>query len=166
MILIALGSNLPSQRFGEPVANCDAALVSLAAVGVNPVRVSRWYRSAPVPASDQPWFVNGVATVNTALPPDRLLAALHGVEREFGRSRRARNEARVIDLDLLAYDELISGSGEAPILPHPRMAERAFVVRPLAELAPDWRHPVTGLSALEMADRLPEGPPVEPLESV
>ncbi len=163
MILIALGSNLPSQRFGEPVRNCEAALEALNAAGVAPARVSRWYRSAPVPASDQPWFVNGVAVVNTALPPDHLLAVLHGIEREFGRIRRAQNEARVLDLDLLAYGEWVSGPGEVPVLPHPRLAERAFVVWPLAELVPEWRHPVTGLSAREMADRLPAGQTLEPL---
>ena len=81
MILIALGSNLPSRRFGGPVGNCGAALEALNAAGVAPVRVSRWYRSAPVPASDQPWFINGVAVVDTALPPDRLLAVLHDEDR-------------------------------------------------------------------------------------
>ncbi len=164
MILIALGSNLPSPRFGGPEANCGAALEALKAAGVTPSRVSRWYRSAPVPASDQPWFINGVAVVDTVLPPDRLLALLHGIERDFGRTRRALNEARVIDLDLLAHGARVSGPGEVPVLPHPRLAERAFVVRPLAELVPAWRHPVTGLNALEMADRLPGSPAVEPLE--
>jgi len=165
MILIALGSNLPSQRFGAPVKNCEAALSALNAAGVAPVRVSRWYRSAPVPVSDQPWFINGVALVETALAASPLLAVLHDIERDFGRSRRARNEARVIDLDLLAYGDLVSGPGEGLVLPHPRMAERAFVVWPLAELVPAWRHPVSGLSAKEMAGLLPAGPAVEPLDS-
>ncbi len=163
MILIALGSNLPSRRFGAPEANCAAALEALKAAGVAPSRASRWYRSAPVPASDQPWFVNGVAVVETALTPAALLAVLQGIERDFGRIRGTRNEARILDLDLLAHGRRISGPGELPVLPHPRLAERAFVVRPLAELVPDWRHPVSGLSALELAARLPGGPDAEPL---
>ena len=163
MILIGLGANLPSPRFGDPVSTCEAALAALRAAGVVPARVSRWYRSAPVPASDQPWFVNGLAVVDTAPPPDRLLAVLHSIERDFGRVRRTLNEARVIDLDLLAYGARVSGPGEVPVLPHPRLSGRAFVVLPLAELVPDWRHPVSGLSARELAARLPPNQTAEPI---
>lgn len=104
---------------------------------------SPWYRTAPVPASDQPWFVNGVAAVRTGLDPEALLAALLAAEAEIGRVRQARNAPRGIDLDLLDNDGLVR---EAPglILPHPRMAVRAFVLAPLADIAPDWRHPVSG----------------------
>lgn len=164
MILIALGGNLPSPRFGAPRQTCEAALAALHAAGVRVVRRSRWYRSAPVPPSDQPAFVNGVAQVATALPPADLLALLHRIEAELGRTRRLRNEARVIDLDLLAYGDRVSAAGDVPVLPHPRLAERAFVVLPLAEVAPGWRHPVNGLSPAEMAARLPPGQCAVPLE--
>ncbi len=163
MILVALGANLPSPRFGDPLGACIAALAALEAAGARPARMSRWYRSAPVPASDQPWFINGVAVLDSDLPPAGILALLHGVERNFGRVRRARNEARVIDLDLLAHGDRVSRPGEVPVLPHPRLGERAFVVLPLAELVPDWRHPVSGLSARELAARLPPGPGAEPI---
>ena len=162
-IFIGLGSNLPSQKYGDPAHTCQAALDALAAAGVEVLRVSRWYRSAPVPPSDQPWFVNGVAMVNTGLAPAVLLALLHRVEQDFGRERRTRDEARVIDLDILAYGDLVSAPGAAPVLPHPRLAQRAFVVLPLAEIAPHWRHPVSGLSVHELVAGLPADQVAEPL---
>lgn len=164
MILIALGSNLPSQDHGDPVDTCTAALRALDEAGVVVKRRSRWYRSAPVPRSDQPWFVNGVAEVGTDLAPAELLAQLHDIERSFGRERRVRDEARVLDLDLLAYGDRVSAAGETPALPHPRLDQRAFVVLPLAELVPEWRHPVSGLGIAEMAARLPPNQIAEPIE--
>jgi 2-amino-4-hydroxy-6-hydroxymethyldihydropteridine diphosphokinase len=154
MILIGIGSNLPSD-YGPPRETCAAALGALEREPVKITARSRWYRSSPVPLSDQPWFVNGVIAVETELDPQELLAALHRVEAEFGRAppqeRAAKpNAARPLDLDLLAYHELVREGPEPPILPHPRMAERAFVLLPLREIAADWRHPGSGepLSAL------------------
>ena len=164
MIVIGLGSNLSSPRLGGPQEACEAALGALRAAGVAVLRRSRWYRSAPVPASDQPWFVNAVAEVATDLSAAELLDLLHRIERDMGRERRARDEARIIDLDLLIFGETVSGPGETPVLPHPRLAERAFVVRPLAELAPDWRHPGTGQSLAGMVRALPVGQRAEPIE--
>lgn len=160
LILIAIGANLPS-RFGPPEAACEAALGALEARGIAVVRRSRWWESAPVPVSDQPWYVNGVAVVETALAPAALLAELHAVEEAMGRVRTVRNAPRVIDLDLLAYGrEVIDG---ALTLPHPRLAERAFVVLPVDEVAPDWRHPVSGASVAEMIAALPPGQDIRPL---
>ncbi len=155
MILIALGANLPSARHGTPRQTCEAALAKLAAAGVRVLRCSRWYQSDPVPPSGQPPFVNGVAQVATDLTTVDLLALLHRVETEFGRTLQRRNEARIIDLDLLVYGNRISTAGEVPALPHPRLADRAFVLLPLAELAPEWCHPVDGRTAADMAARLP-----------
>ena len=119
-------------------------------------RVSRWYRTAPVPASEQPWYVNAVAEVSTSLSADRLLAQLHEVEEAFGRVRSVPNAPRTIDLDLLDYrgQIAIGGPGRA-ILPHPRMEGRAFVLRPLADLAPAWRHPVTRRTIQDLVTALP-----------
>ena len=104
--------------------------------------MSPWYRTAPVPASDQPWYVNAVAEVASELPADALLAELHAVEAAFGRARTVPNAARPIDLDLLDFHgEIAAGGPGRATLPHPRMTDRAFVLRPLADLAPDWRHP-------------------------
>src|SRR5205814_9169792 len=100
------------------------------------VERSACYSAAPVPPSVQAWFVKGVGAVETALEPAPLREVLHSLEARFGRVRREKNAARVLDLDLLAYDERVSAEGEAPVLPHPRLHQRAFVLRPLAEIAP------------------------------
>ncbi|MFZ0693869.1 MAG: 2-amino-4-hydroxy-6-hydroxymethyldihydropteridine diphosphokinase [Alphaproteobacteria bacterium] len=142
MILIGVGSNLPSPKFGTPLQTCEAALAELQKRGGVVSRRSRWYESAPVPVSDQPWFVNAVAAVETDLSPDVLLSLLHEIESGFGRVRRIRDEARILDLDLLIYNDLVTQ--RPPILPHPRMHQRSFVLLPMAELAPDWRHPASG----------------------
>ena len=164
MIYIGLGSNLHSPRYGPPLAACKAALEELSGAGVWVLRRARWYRSAPQPPSGQPWFVNGVAEVETALSAAELLASLHRIEEDFGRRRRVKNEPRVIDLDLLAYGGLVSAPGNLPILPHPGLAERAFVLLPLAELAPEWRHPRSGLSVSAMIAELPPGGAAEPID--
>jgi 2-amino-4-hydroxy-6-hydroxymethyldihydropteridine diphosphokinase len=132
-----------------------AALVELARHGVKIVRLSPWYRTAPVPVSKQPWFDNAVAEIATELPPDALLAVLHQVEEVFGRARSVPNAARRIDLDLLDFRGEISlgGPGKAT-LPHPRLTARAFVLQPLADLAPDWRHPVSGTPIGELSSAL------------
>ncbi len=164
MIIVGLGANLVHPEHGSPRHTCEAALSVLGADDVRILRRSRWYESAPVPKSDQPWFVNGVAELATGLDAPALLAYLHRIEADFGRVRRSVNEARLLDLDLLAYDRLVSAPGERPLLPHPRLCERAFVVLPLAELAPDWRHPVSGLSAAKLALQLPSGQTARPIE--
>lgn len=119
----------------------------LAHEGIAILRRSSWWQSGPQPVSDQPDFVNGVVEVETVLSPAELLAVLHRVESAFGRVRQQRWEARVLDLDLIDYRgerRQADGQGGSPDLPHPRMAERLFVLLPLQEIAPDWRHPVTG----------------------
>jgi 2-amino-4-hydroxy-6-hydroxymethyldihydropteridine diphosphokinase len=162
LIVIAIGSNLPSPEFGPPRATCEAALAALSRRGLHIVRRSRWFESAPVPPSDQPWFVNGVAVVQTSLPPGDLLALLHETERRFGRERRDANAARILDLDLIAYGDLVR-TDAPPLLPHPRLRERAFVLLPLAEVAPDWRHPADGRTLSAMIAALPAGQSIRPL---
>jgi 2-amino-4-hydroxy-6-hydroxymethyldihydropteridine diphosphokinase len=159
LILIGLGANLPS-RFGPPEQTLDAALRELQRRGVAVSRRSRWWRSRPVPDSDQPWFVNGVAALATSLEPEALLALLHRVEQEFGRVRSVPNAARLLDLDLLAYGRLQQAGG-SPLLPHPRMAERAFVLLPLSDIAPQWRDPASGRRLAELIAALPAGQTAE-----
>src|SRR6476469_10927882 len=154
-IFVGVGANLTHERYGTPQHTLEAALQELGHRGVRTLRISSWYRTAPVPASDQPWYVNAVAEVASDLAADALLAELHAVEAEFGRHRTVPNAARPIDLDLLDYQGEIAPGGPArATLPHPRMLGRAFVLRPLAELAPDWRHPVTGQPIGELLDAL------------
>lgn len=144
-ILIGMGANLPS-RVGPPKATLEAALARFSDHGITLVARSSWYVTTPVPASDQPLFVNGVAQVTTDLPPSDVLAALLAIERAFGRERSVANAARSLDLDLLAYGAAVM-TGADLTLPHPRMTDRLFVMAPLAELAPDWRHPLLGTRA-------------------
>jgi 2-amino-4-hydroxy-6-hydroxymethyldihydropteridine diphosphokinase len=171
VILIGIGSNLESARFGPPRTIVAAALTALAEEGIRILVRSRWYASEPVPRADQPWFVNGVAALSggsrgagaSALDAGALLALLHAIEDRFGRVRGARNAARILDLDLLDHDgEVI----ETPALtvPHPRLHERRFVLVPLAEIASDWRHPLFGLTAGELLARIPAAEqPLHPL---
>jgi 2-amino-4-hydroxy-6-hydroxymethyldihydropteridine diphosphokinase len=162
MILIGIGANLPSKQFGTPLKACEAAVAALEEEGLRVVGRSRWYRSEPVPKSDQPWYVNGVVAVETDLPAEEVLSALHRIEARFGRVRRERNEARIIDLDLLAYDdqivepqELGSENPRGLRLPHPRLTGRAFVLLPLADVSGDWRHPASGRHISDLIAALP-----------
>lgn len=162
MILVGVGSNLPAPGFASPRETAAAALGRLAAAGVAVVRRSGWYLSEPVPASEQPWYVNAVVAVETGLAPAPLLDVLLAVEAWFDRRRTARNAARTLDLDLLDYKGRRCRT-ERLILPHPRLHERRFVLAPLAEIAPAWRHPASGATAAELLLRLPPGQPVRVL---
>lgn len=164
VILVGLGGNLDSPRFGPPRRTLEAALARFEAEGLRVAACSRFYRSAPVPASDQPWFVNAVAHIETGLAPRPLLDALLDIERDFGRVRSTRNAPRVLDLDLLAYGALVTGPTAVPALPHPRLAERAFVLRPLAEIAPDWRHPASGTPVKALLAALAAGAEARPMD--
>ena len=154
MILIGLGANLPS-IVGPPRQTLEVALTHMTERGLGVLALSRWYETAPVPESDQPWYVNAVARVETELEPAAVLACLHEIEHSFGRVRLVRNAARAVDLDLLVYHELIQ-SGPVQV-PHPRLYGRAFVLLPLRDVAPDWTDPVTGVGIDTLLARLPEG---------
>jgi 2-amino-4-hydroxy-6-hydroxymethyldihydropteridine diphosphokinase len=147
MILIALGANLPSPA-GAPEATLRAALAALRGRGVGLGAVSHFWSTPAWPEPVDPRYVNAAARLTTGLRPLELLALLHEVETEFGRDRsrhaEKKNQPRTLDLDLLDYDGLVQAG--PPVLPHPRMSERAFVLMPLREVAPDWRHPVSGKS--------------------
>ena len=152
MILIALGGNLNSQA-GAPARTLDAALAALAKGGVNIEAVSPYYVTPAWPNPSDPPYVNAVARVTTALPPPEFLVFLHDTETAFGRVRSIRNAPRTLDLDLLDYDGKVEAG--PPALPHPRLAGRAFVLVPLADVAPHWTHPVTGQSIQALLNALP-----------
>lgn len=158
MILIALGANLPSP-VGGPAVTLRAALAALGARGVKVERVSPFYTSAAWPDPSDPPFVNAVAAVRTDLEPAALLALLKEIEREFGRRDALRNAPRTLDLDIIDYDGRIEAG--PPQLPHPRMESRAFVLFPLNDIVPHWRHPVGGESVDALIARLPAGDRLE-----
>jgi 2-amino-4-hydroxy-6-hydroxymethyldihydropteridine diphosphokinase len=156
MIFIAIGSNLPALDKDSSLETCQRAAAKLVDVaGLRLVGLSRWYETLPMPPSGQPPYINGVAQLASTAPPDILLAALQQIEREFGRVRGAPNAARTLDLDIIAMDDLVRAAPD-PVLPHPRMHLRAFVLAPLLDLAPDWRHPVLGRTARALLDTLPD----------
>jgi len=168
MIFLALGSNLRGP-WGPPAATLDHAVAALEAEGVGVVARSRWYRSAPYGGVAAGEFVNGVVAVATHRPPEALMRLCHRIERAAGRARGVRWGSRTLDIDLVAYHDVAinparrrlrrwRSSGRVPLtVPHPDMAARAFVLVPLAEVAPGWHHPVTGLTADAMLRRLRRG---------
>lgn len=165
MIFIGLGSNLPLSNQSAGAQVLHQALEHMDAAGLKVRAVSQFYRSEPVPVSDQDWYVNAVAQIETNLEPAQVLAHLHDIEAAFERVRTVRNAARTLDLDLLAYGQKVQPvEGPAPHIPHPRMTDRAFVLLPLRDLAPDWCHPVTGASLEDLIAALPADQRIEPLE--
>ena len=142
-VAIALGSNL-----GDRERLLRDAAARLGDV-LDAIRVSSWHRTAPVGVGPQPEFLNGAVTGRTVLPPRALLDWLLDLERQFGRERPFPGAARTLDLDLILYgDQVIDEPGL--IVPHPRFRERAFVLTPLAEIAPEWVDPVTGRTVDEL----------------
>lgn len=157
MVFVGVGGNLPAEGMADALATCRAAVAALPERGLRVARASPWYESAPVPASDQPPYVNAVLRIETGLDPAETLRALHAVEAAFGRRRGAANAARTVDLDLLDYGGRVHAPDSWPLLPHPRMHLRAFVLRPLGDICPGWRHPRLGTPLAELAARLPPG---------
>lgn len=156
MILIGVGSNLAAPGYASPRETAEAALAALSGSGAALRACSSWYESEPVPASDQPWFVNAVVEITSELAPRELLVQVLALEARFARERSVRDAARTLDLDLLDYDGLECVRSDL-VLPHPRLHERRFVLLPLAEIAPQWRHPRLNLTPAELLARLPAG---------
>jgi 2-amino-4-hydroxy-6-hydroxymethyldihydropteridine diphosphokinase len=154
MILIALGSNLPS-RAGGPRETLLAALDALAEHGIAVNAVSPFYETPAWPDSNDPRYVNAVALVKSDLAPQALMARLQVIETSLGRERSARNAPRTLDLDVIDYDGRVEEG--PPVLPHPRMHSRAFVLLPLFDIVPNWRHPVSGESIARLIANLPGG---------
>jgi 2-amino-4-hydroxy-6-hydroxymethyldihydropteridine diphosphokinase len=153
VILIGIGGNLESAQFGPPRDTLTAALAALKEKRIRILTRSGWYRTEPVPRSDQPWFVNAVVSLATELGAKDLLNALQATERQFGRVRGELNAPRILDLDILDYQGEVMDTTSL-VLPHPRLHERRFVLIPIAEIAPDWRHPILELTAVQLLAQL------------
>jgi len=160
--LIALGSNLAGQ-FSDPKVAVEAAMAALESIDIQIVKRSRLYRSTAWPDPSDPDFINAVAVIETTLSPWALLTRLHEIEAGFGRERRHTNAPRTLDLDIIDYDGAVSAPGETPILPHPRLTGRPFVLLPLMDVAPDWRHPGTGKAIRDLVALLPDAGGAIPL---
>ncbi|MGB7443925.1 MAG: 2-amino-4-hydroxy-6-hydroxymethyldihydropteridine diphosphokinase [Coleofasciculaceae cyanobacterium] len=145
---IALGSNL-----GDSLSILEEAIKILAQTsGITLKTHSSWYKTAPV-GPPQPDYLNGCALLEVRLTPQELLETLLKIEKQFGRVRTERWGPRTLDLDILSFDDLILDTPTLQI-PHPHIRERAFVLVPLAEIAPNWVDPVTGLAIAELIQRL------------
>jgi 2-amino-4-hydroxy-6-hydroxymethyldihydropteridine diphosphokinase len=161
MILIGIGSNVEGP-WGPPRETVRRALAALDEAPLRLLKASRAIVTAPFGRTDQPDFVNAVAEIETDLEPRALLERLHAIERRAGRRRTLHWGPRTLDLDLLDHHGVVlSGlagrAGEPPlVLPHPGIPERSFVLRPIAEIAPHWRHPVLGETASDLLKRLEE----------
>ncbi|CUK16302.1 2-amino-4-hydroxy-6-hydroxymethyldihydropteridinepyrophosphokinase [Ruegeria denitrificans] len=171
--VIALGANLNLRSFG-PKVTLQRALDAILRQGVVIRAVSRFFETPCFPAGAGPDYVNAAALIETGKTPGEVLKFLHEVEHEFGRERVQRWGMRTLDLDLVCYEDRVLPDREeydrwlklapedqkrqAPeqlILPHPRLQDRAFVLVPMADVAPDWRHPVLGRTVTEMVAGLP-----------
>ncbi|RYJ01537.1 MAG: 2-amino-4-hydroxy-6-hydroxymethyldihydropteridine diphosphokinase [Acetobacteraceae bacterium] len=154
--LIALGANLPDRSGTPPLATCQAAAAALDGLaGWRLVALSRWYSTTPVPPiPGVPRFVNGVARLSGRGEPEALLAALQALEAAAGRERPYPNAPRVLDLDIIAFDQRRQET-PALVLPHPRAHLRRFVLVPLADVAPGWVHPRLGLPVAALLAGLP-----------
>jgi 2-amino-4-hydroxy-6-hydroxymethyldihydropteridine diphosphokinase len=150
LVYLSLGSNV-----GGRAGNLNAAIERLRVFG-EVVAVSAFYETEPVEFTAQPWFVNCAVALNTEKTPQELLAGILDIEQKLGRRRGQKKGPRIIDIDiLLCGDAIVDDSGLT--IPHPAMHERRFVLEPLAQIAPDVRHPVFKRTIKELRDALPPG---------
>ena len=164
MILIALGANLDS-RLGPPDVTLEATKACLESQKIEIKKSSSIWLTEPVPTSDQPWYRNAVISVQTVHNAQDLLRILKATEKDFGRTSTQKNAARILDLDILAYNKQIIDTPSLS-LPHPRLYERGFVLYPLCEIAPGWVHPVLNKTALELKENLPGAQRVKLMQKV
>lgn len=163
MIFIGMGSNIAAMGLVSPEATIRAAIDLLDDFGITLVKLSKFYLTSPVPASNQPWFVNCVAQIETFLSPFECMANLHRLEYAFQRVRSVPNASRTLDLDLLDYNGLVIGNQSMLRLPHPRINERAFVLFPLSDICSNWVSPLDGSKIEDLINKLSIDDTIKPL---
>ena len=163
MIFIGIGSNIAAMGLVSPEATIRAAIDLLDDFGITLVKLSKFYLTSPVPASNQPWFVNCVAQIETFLSPFECMANLHRLEYAFQRVRSVPNASRTLDLDLLDYNGLVIGNQSMLRLPHPRINERAFVLFPLSDICSNWVSPLDGSKIEDLINKLSIDDTIKPL---
>ena len=153
-IFVAIGANLVPEGYGSLHEALEDAVAHLSATYLHLIGRSDWFVTTAVPASDQPDFLNAVLAMESPVSALETLRILHEREASFGRTRTKINEARVLDLDLLSYGQSVIDN-ETITVPHPRLSVRSFVLIPWAQIAPDWRHPVSQVTIADMLEALP-----------
>jgi len=154
-IFVAIGANLSNSLGETPLQICEGAARAVADMpGIHGAARSRWFSTAPIPASAQPNYINGILHLKGELAPEALLAKLQHIEQRAGRVRGERNAARTLDLDIIDMDGLVCDLPDL-VLPHPRAHLRAFVLLPLRDVAPGWVHPVSGQGIESLIAALP-----------
>ncbi|MBV1868228.1 MAG: 2-amino-4-hydroxy-6-hydroxymethyldihydropteridine diphosphokinase [Marinosulfonomonas sp.] len=173
-VILGLGGNISSD-VGRVATTIGCAADDLSAAGVEILSKSKIYETPCFPAGAGPDFVNAALLCKTRLDPQALLDLIHATETKYGRNRNARWAARTLDVDIIAIDDCVlpdvgvfqawfglpldrqkSETPDQLIVPHPRLQDRAFVLVPMADVAPDWRHPILGFSVRELLKQLPE----------
>ncbi len=152
-VIIGVGGNINSKDGIHPVEICNKAISSFQNYSIIVKKQSKWYNSEPIPKSDQPNFFNCVVIASTALNEYDLLKFLHKIEVEFGRRRNKINAPRSIDLDIIDYSNKVIKNKNL-VIPHPRAHLRKFVMGPLAEINPDWIHPILKVNVLDILKKL------------
>lgn len=168
-VLIAIGSNRRHRHLGTPARVVRAAVRAMAGAGIRIEAVSRLYHTAPL-GPPQPSYVNAAVRARTSLPPEQLLAQLKRLERAFGPKGKIQWGPRVLDLDIIGYGQAIVPGrlgwrhGHGLAVPHRCAHKRAFVLRPLADIAPEWRHPVLNLTVRQLAARVGDARSIRAVE--
>lgn len=152
MIILGIGSNLGSSTYGKPLENCKNAVENLKNFFLVS-KISNWYESEAIPKSNQNWFVNGVVQIKTSLNEFEIIRILHSIEKEFGRNRKKKNEPRILDLDIISFNNKILNKNNL-VIPHPRMHLRKFVLLPLRDINPNWIHPILRINVNNLIQKI------------
>ena len=158
MIFLGLGSNLPS-KYGDRFANINLAISCLDGYGIKVIKKSSFYETPSYPNKENPKFINAVILVETILPPVDLMSVLIFIEKKLERKRGKKNDPRTCDIDIIDYNSQILNLKYKNLdltVPHKRLASRNFVLFPLHEITPTWKHPKTKENISALIDKLSE----------